>query len=408
MSLVLFKRNCGLLSGGCRAVWSSRTSAARDSARREWLGGCQDSGEPQRQRNSRHWPHADQLGVAAHTPVVWHHGELPERGVHFDPCGCVDLGQQHAAARWTVLDGCGRLQRRVLETLQAGVRAAAKQLLLASVPSLAKARGACPTTARSDAHTAGRSPIFRQGRIADCFGDFQVTKPGVRGGLAFARRMSILLVVALAAMQFTGCASLTAAPPHAEVIAPPAPEQEVTVLYVSLLGVAQDPVTGEAVPALCAGPSCLNFTPKVLQIPQPSAPSRPAPPAVSPPVKPPAAVQPEPRQIEMRLPFSYNSSRLSKASQDELLRVLLPVSTSARSVQIIGVADSQKRDQYNLSLAQRRADAVASFLKTHLASATFSTSARVVKVSEQGAYPQDEPHQARRADLSVLLFTNTQ
>ncbi len=181
------------------------------------------------------------------------------------------------------------------------------------------------------------------------------------------------------------------------------------MLYVSLLGVAHDPVTGEPVPALCAGPSCLTFTPKVLQIPQQVSQGSTRLPAAPP--APTKRAQPEvaqPRQIELRLPFSYNSSRLSKAAQQELQRVLMPVSASARSVQIIGVADSQRRDQYNLSLAQKRADAVASFLKPHLASATFSTSARVVKVPEQGPFPPDEPHQARRADLSVLLITTPQ
>lgn len=217
----------------------------------------------------------------------------------------------------------------------------------------------------------------------------------------------------LATSMLAGCASIARQDSAAaEPVAPASTaESEVTVLYVSLQGVAYDPVTGDPVPALCAGPTCLNLTPKVLQVPrQPAAQAQrhlAAPQANKPQTAPSRSPTSErPQTLQLRLPFAYNSSALSSQAEAELLRALAPVSGHVQTVQIIGVADSLQRDQYNLGLAQRRADAVAMFLRPHLGTATFSTSARVFKVPAEG-YPPDEPHNARRADLSVLLITDT-
>jgi outer membrane protein OmpA-like peptidoglycan-associated protein len=154
----------------------------------------------------------------------------------------------------------------------------------------------------------------------------------------------------------------------------------------------------------------LNLTPKVLQVPrQPAAQAQrqiAAPQANKPQTAPSRApTSDRPQTLQLRLPFAYNSSTLNSQAEAELLRALAPVSGHVQTVQIIGVADSLQRDQYNLALAQRRADAVAMFLRPHLGTATFSTSARVFKVPAEG-YPPDEPHNARRADLSVLLITD--
>lgn len=154
----------------------------------------------------------------------------------------------------------------------------------------------------------------------------------------------------------------------------------------------------------CRGSDCPGVSRKTVNAGTPVAKARvtPTPAVPAAPAKPAAAPGPADRVV---IPFAYNSAALSedgKRAIDSMLQ-----GRDQLSLEIVGVADTVRRDAYNRHLAERRAQAVSTYLATVTASrkagsVKWSTSSRIVRVTPEGTYPPGEPHRGRRVDLGVI------
>ena len=81
------------------------------------------------------------------------------------------------------------------------------------------------------------------------------------------------------------------------------------------------------------------------------------------------AIKPFPR-IDLTVYFDFNSSVIAKRAipqLDELGSALKGLTASTQALFVIGHTDAKGSDAYNLSLSERRAEAVVSYLKTRFA-----------------------------------------
>jgi outer membrane protein OmpA-like peptidoglycan-associated protein len=106
-----------------------------------------------------------------------------------------------------------------------------------------------------------------------------------------------------------------------------------------------------------------------------------------------------------RIAFAYNDARLSEQAR-QTLDGLAPRLARADAVRVVGLADTQRNDAANQALAQRRANAVAEYLRMKWPAAqrtpAVEVHTRLVRVANDGSYPPDEPHKGRRADVIEL------
>lgn len=186
------------------------------------------------------------------------------------------------------------------------------------------------------------------------------------------------------------------------------------LLRVSQSATQRDFVSGSPVFYLCDGRGCGDLTPKTAPrmvagpgptsvAPGVAAPATPAAPRVAP-----AASKQRgdaTGAVVARIAFAYNRAELS-ASARAALDELAPKLARAESVRVVGLADTVKRDEANQALAQRRARAVADYLTAKWGGAQpvprLDLQTRLVRVTEDGRYPDGEPHKGRRADVIEL------
>lgn len=107
------------------------------------------------------------------------------------------------------------------------------------------------------------------------------------------------------------------------------------------------------------------------------------------------------------IPFAYNSAALSEEGKRQVDAFVKGAGAGAR-IEIVGLADSLRRDSYNQALAKRRAAAVRQYIASSSnkpgasIAASVSTGARIVRVTEDGIYPTGEAHNGRRVDMGVI------
>ncbi len=196
------------------------------------------------------------------------------------------------------------------------------------------------------------------------------------------------------------------------VTAPPAPARVPGQLQrVSQSATQRDFVSGAPVFYLCDGRGCGEFTPKT--VPRMVADRSPGSgvPGTShdSPARVPAPVSQQRGDaagaVVARIAFAYNRAELSAAARASLDE-LAPKLVRADSVRIVGLADTLKRDEANQALAHRRAKAVADYLAakwgTQRPVPRLDLQTRLVRVTEDGRYPEGEPHKGRRADVIEL------
>ncbi len=220
----------------------------------------------------------------------------------------------------------------------------------------------------------------------------------------------------LSALKGVVAGSSAAAPAQLQmapaVNAPAAPARAPGQLQrVSQSATQRDFVSGAPVFYLCDGRGCGEFTPKTALRPVADRSPAGGVPSAS---QDSAARVPAPvaqqrgeasGAVVARIAFAYNRAELSAAARTALDE-LAPKLIRAESVRIVGLADTVKRDEANQALAQRRAKAVADYLNakwgTQRPVPRLDLQTRLVRVTEDGRYPDGEPHKGRRADVIEL------
>lgn len=168
--------------------------------------------------------------------------------------------------------------------------------------------------------------------------------------------------------------------------------------------IVQDRDTGAATYVFCKADDCEAVTPKyLLQVARQGQVNAPARRTSSNEAK----LQ-GPRLIQ--IPFSYDSDRLTD-SGIKLIGDAIQTLAAAKTIEIVGLADSLNRDKYNMDLAARRAKSVKSHIEALLAGKPnqpiLSTDKRIVRVAADGTYPDNETHQGRRVDIGVNMVIIT-
>lgn len=106
------------------------------------------------------------------------------------------------------------------------------------------------------------------------------------------------------------------------------------------------------------------------------------------------------------VPFDYNKSTINSKGFDALTQAVQSLS-EAKKLKVVGLADSLNRDEYNLALAKKRANAVQGWFQkrfTEMGKAVeVDSDARIVRVTEEGVYPPGEKFKGRRVDLTVIV-----
>ena len=220
----------------------------------------------------------------------------------------------------------------------------------------------------------------------------------------------------LAALKGVAAGAPAAAPAQVQMApainTPPVPARVPGQLQrVSQSATQRDFVSGAPVFYLCDGRGCGELTPKTApRMVADRSPVGGVPSAVQ--DSPARVPAPVPRQrgeasgaVVARIAFAYNRAELSAPARSSLDE-LAPKLVRAESVRIVGLADTLKRDEANQALAHRRAKAVADYLTakwgTQRPIPRLDLQTRLVRVTEDGRYPDGEPHKGRRADVIEL------
>lgn len=200
-------------------------------------------------------------------------------------------------------------------------------------------------------------------------------------------KIAVLNRFALVGLSLVGGCSLQ--PTTDKGIEPPLMAVEKASYRIEQSVAVRDMITGERVFVFCSGTDCQLTSRKSL-----AASARPA----DKQTVAPSFAGPKYYSIA----FAYDSSTLSQEALKALGAVVEEAKT-AKQIRIIGKADSVKRDTYNRSLAQRRADAVKRYLVAKGVAIPIGSSADIVRVTPEGVYPPGEKFNGRRVDLELIV-----
>lgn len=219
--------------------------------------------------------------------------------------------------------------------------------------------------------------------------------------MSWAARTAATVAFCVWGVALHGCSLL----PRQEEPEAPETAKAAASYRVTMMEAQRDAVTGDLVYVFCQGEACRMHTPK-------TAPRREtirdlAPRSRQESSEPLAGRADGQRaassqRVLVQIAFAYDKHVLD-ARAKQALTDALPAMKTAKSLKVVGLADTYDRDAYNLALAARRAAAVATWLEERLeGKVAVLKEAGLVRVGKDGTYPKGELFKGRRVDLAVI------